>query len=52
MMCYVDEIISFIFSKIGKFLMLIVSLEVGVKLLEEFSEENYGKVVINCGLSI
>lgn len=51
MMRHVDEIISFIPSKTGKPLMLIVSPEAGVKLLEELSEENYGKAAINRGLS-
>ena len=51
MMRHVDEILSFIPSKFGKPLMLIVSPEAGVKLLEKLSEESYGKAAINRGLS-
>ncbi|MDE5067719.1 MAG: protein-arginine deiminase family protein, partial [Trichodesmium sp. St4_bin8_1] len=51
MMRHVDEIISFIPSKFGNPLMLIVSPEAGVKLLEKLSEESYDKAAINRGLS-
>ena len=51
MIRHVDEIISFIPSKFGKPLMLIVSPEAGVKLLEELSEEGYAQAAINRGLS-
>ncbi|NET74931.1 protein-arginine deiminase [Okeania hirsuta] len=51
MIRHVDEIISFIPSKFGKPLMLIVSPEAGVKLLEELSLQGYGQAAINRGLS-
>ena len=51
MIRHVDEIVSFIPSKFGQYLMLIVSPEAGVKLLEELNQENYGKAAINRGLS-
>lgn len=51
MIRHVDEIITFIPSKFGKPLMLIVSPEAGVKLLEELSQQGYGQAAINRGLS-
>ncbi|WP_426546791.1 protein-arginine deiminase domain-containing protein [Dapis sp. BLCC M126] len=51
MIRHVDEIISFIPSKFGKPLMLIVSPEAGVKLLEELNQQGYGQAAINRGLS-
>lgn len=50
MIRHVDEILSFIPSKFGKPLMLIVSPEAGVKLLEEMNQEGYGQAAINRGL--
>ncbi|MDJ0557340.1 MAG: protein-arginine deiminase domain-containing protein [Microcoleaceae cyanobacterium MO_207.B10] len=50
MIRHVDEIFSFIPSKFGKPLMLIVSPEAGVKLLEELNQEGYGQAAINRGL--
>lgn len=51
MIRHVDEIINFIPSKFGKPLMLIVSPEAGVKLLEELSQQGYGQAAINRGSS-
>ncbi|MGB3508350.1 MAG: protein-arginine deiminase domain-containing protein [Microcoleaceae cyanobacterium] len=50
MIRHVDEILSFIPSKFGKPLMLIVSPEAGVKLLEEMNQQGYGQAAINRGL--
>ncbi|MGK7922155.1 MAG: protein-arginine deiminase domain-containing protein [Trichodesmium sp.] len=50
MIRHVDEIISFIPDKFGKPLMLIVSPEAGVKLLEELNQQGYGQAAINRGL--
>lgn len=48
---HVDEIINFIPGKSGKPLMLIVSPEAGVKLLEELDQKGYGNLTINRDLS-
>lgn len=48
---HVDEIINFIPGQSGKPLMLIVSPEAGVKLLEELQQKGYGSMSINRDLS-
>ncbi|HLO47611.1 MAG TPA: protein-arginine deiminase family protein [Kamptonema sp.] len=48
---HADEIISFIPNNSGKPLMLIVSPEAGVKLLEEIAQKGYGDAIINRDLS-
>lgn len=48
---HVDEILSFIPSPSGKPLMIIVSPESGVKLLQELNKKGYKNQLINRGLS-
>ncbi|MEY3866942.1 MAG: hypothetical protein RLZZ338_833 [Cyanobacteriota bacterium] len=51
LMGHVDEIINFIPSQSGKPLMLIVSPEAGIKLLEELEKNGYSEATINRELS-
>lgn len=51
MIRHVDEIISFIATPSGKYLLLIVSPESGVNLLKELKSKGYGNELINRGLS-
>ena len=51
LMGHVDEIINFIPSQSGKPLMLIVSPEAGIKLLEELAKNGYSETTINRELS-
>jgi protein-arginine deiminase len=48
---HVDEILSFIPTPDGQFLMMISSPEAGVKLLKELAEKGYNNSTINRGLS-
>ncbi|MGB3403038.1 MAG: protein-arginine deiminase family protein [Microcoleaceae cyanobacterium] len=51
MLRHVDEIISFIPSQTGEPLLLIVSPEAGIELLEELAETGYEGAALNRGLS-
>ncbi|MGB3536310.1 MAG: protein-arginine deiminase family protein [Microcoleaceae cyanobacterium] len=51
MLRHVDEIISFIPSQTGEPLLLVVSPEAGIKLLEELAEKGYEGAALNRGLS-
>ncbi|MGB6170153.1 MAG: protein-arginine deiminase family protein, partial [Geitlerinemataceae cyanobacterium] len=48
---HVDEILSFIPTPDGQYLMMIASPEAGVKLLEELAEKGYNNATLNRGLS-
>ena len=51
MLPHVDEIINFIPSQTGEPLLLIVSPEAGIQLLEELAEKGYEGAALNRGLS-
>jgi protein-arginine deiminase len=51
MLRHVDEIINFIPSQTGEPLLLVVSPEAGIQLLEELAEKGYEGAALNRGLS-